>query len=49
MPFLHVAICNGKIIFAPAVIKVKEPGEVGHTMEDYIYACKTDTDKCQRK
>ena len=46
MPFLRIApICNGKIYVAPRSYQGEEPGKLDIPMEDYIYACKTDTDK----
>ncbi|MCD7927076.1 MAG: hypothetical protein LUI85_21285 [Bacteroides sp.] len=46
MPFLRIApICNGKIYVAPRNLQGEEPGKLDIPMEDYIYACKTDTDK----
>lgn len=46
MPFLRIApICNGKIYVAPRCYQGEEPGKLDIPMEDYIYACKTDTDK----
>ena len=46
MPFLRIApICNGKIYVLPRNTHSEEPGKLDIPMEDYIYACKTDTDK----
>ena len=46
MPFLRIApICNGKIYVLPRNTHSEEPGKLDIPMEDYIYTCKTDTDK----
>ena len=46
MPFLRIApICNGKIYVAPRKSQGEEPGKLDVPMEDYIYACKTDSDR----
>lgn len=46
MPFLRIApICNGKIYVLPRHAHSEEPGKLDIPMEDYIYACKTDTDQ----
>ncbi|WP_455673856.1 hypothetical protein [Phocaeicola sp.] len=45
MPFLRIApICNGKIYVIPRGIHAEEPGKLDIPMEDYVYACKTNTD-----
>ena len=40
---LYTSICNGKIYVAPRSYQGEEPGKLDIPMDDYIYACKTDT------
>ena len=45
MPFYVSPYLQWKDYVAPRSYQGEEPGKLDIPMEDYIYACKTDTDK----